>query len=235
LWEELRERGHTRARIEATIQRLVERGVLELRHDESKWVMEIEPKRYFTTRQRWFAYLDEKRLLQEATMPEPGGLLSPLDSHPKQPRSGHTEAACSPTEPGVVTYRSDRGPTRGHHEPGRGETRVPIGLAESSINTAGPVEETTAPGPSEQAPPSSTANATHEFLEFPPKQRKLLATLRGQGSVAITDVKQAVYGTKSTATSTLERLLGRTNKNLTDRGYRLEIKRKVNMLSLQPV
>jgi hypothetical protein len=57
----LKERGHTLARIEATLARLVERAVFELRDFESKHVVEIEFKRYFTTRERWFGYLADRQ------------------------------------------------------------------------------------------------------------------------------------------------------------------------------
>ncbi len=64
----LLERGHSWTRIEATFQRLVNRGVLELRDHESERIVEIDGKRYCTTRQRWFAYVSEKHSLQEASV-----------------------------------------------------------------------------------------------------------------------------------------------------------------------
>ena len=82
---------------------------------------------------------------------------------------------------------------------------------------------------------SPTTDADGEFLDFPRKQRALLLALRGKDRVPIAEVMRAVYGKKPTQMSTLERLVGRTNQSLTTRDYHLEIKRKANTLSLQPV
>jgi hypothetical protein len=57
----LKERGHTYARSDAALDRLVARGVFELRDYESKTVVEIEFNRYFTTRERWFGYVANRR------------------------------------------------------------------------------------------------------------------------------------------------------------------------------
>ena len=66
LMKQLRLHGHTRAKIIATLERLVERGVLETPFPEtvmydleigSAW--EVNRQNYFTTRTRWLAYLAE--------------------------------------------------------------------------------------------------------------------------------------------------------------------------------
>ncbi len=120
--------------------------------------------------------------------------------------------------PAVSAFDSDRGSGGEHHEAQRGasESGAPVSLPGSGNTAAGTV-----------SPPET------QFLEFPPQQRKLIGVLYGKGPIALADVTRAVYGTRNTAMSTLERLLGRTNKNLSDRDYRLEIKRKANTLSLQ--
>jgi hypothetical protein len=71
------------------------------------------------------------------------------------------------------------------------------------------------------------------FADFAPKQRKLLRALQGKQSLAIPAVKQAVYGTQDTATSTLEQLVTRSNRRLVETNLRVEIKRKSNTLMLQ--
>jgi hypothetical protein len=77
--------------------------------------------------------------------------------------------------------------------------------------------------------------AGEEFLAFPTKQRQLLKALHHKGALAIEEAKTAVYGTKSGKDNALDRLKSRTNHSLSDRNYRLEIKRKANTLSLQPL
>jgi hypothetical protein len=104
-----------------------------------------------------------------------------------------------------------------------------------------PAERACAPGPAANedhrqlfgVPPDSGTDL--EFNDFPRKQRLLLWALRGQQDVPINDLMRSVYGSTSTSLSTFERLLGRTNQNLTNRGYRFEIKRKNNTLRLQPI
>jgi hypothetical protein len=58
--------GHTRARIKATIDRLIERGVFEVRPHVLAGVIDIELNKYFTTRGRWFAYVAERRRKSES-------------------------------------------------------------------------------------------------------------------------------------------------------------------------
>jgi hypothetical protein len=59
-------RGHTRARIKATLDRLIERGVFEMRQHALPGVLEIEIDKYFTTRGRWFPYVAERRRKSES-------------------------------------------------------------------------------------------------------------------------------------------------------------------------
>lgn len=62
----LRQRGHSWARIEATLSRLIDRGVLELRNHESKYIIDFELTKYWTTPDRWFAYVAQRRRRYEA-------------------------------------------------------------------------------------------------------------------------------------------------------------------------
>jgi hypothetical protein len=89
-----------------------------------------------------------------------------------------------------------------------------------------------APGPN-AAP--RTVPADEEFLGFTAKQSMLLKALYHKGPVPIAVAKLAVYGTDKVADSTLQRLQSRTNQNLANRNYPLEIKRKSNVLSLLPL
>jgi hypothetical protein len=73
------------------------------------------------------------------------------------------------------------------------------------------------------------------FVDFSPKQRVLLVYLSGHRSLAIAEVKQAVYGTQNKATKTLEQLVVRTNRSLSQKNCRFEIKRKSNTLALHPI
>ena len=82
---------------------------------------------------------------------------------------------------------------------------------------------------------SGDTGVSEEFLEFPPKQRKLLKALDRKRPVAIAEVKVAVYGSQSVEDSTLDRLRSRTNRSLANQSHALEIKRKSNTLSLQPL
>jgi hypothetical protein len=84
----MKERGHTLARIEATLARLVERGVFEVRDCESKHVVEIEFKRYFTTRERWFGYLaDRQRNAEEISTQESAVEGNAYDPRARQPKT----------------------------------------------------------------------------------------------------------------------------------------------------
>src|SRR5262249_49418675 len=80
-----------------------------------------------------------------------------------------------------------------------------------------------------------TNRSDSEFADFPAKQRTLLITLRSHTLVPMAALKQAVYGTEQVATDTLEQLITRTNRGLTDRKLPLEIKRKANTFRLAPV
>jgi hypothetical protein len=57
----LHQRGHTWARIDAVLRRLIERGVFELRDHANEHLVELEFHKYFTTRERWFAYVVQRR------------------------------------------------------------------------------------------------------------------------------------------------------------------------------
>jgi hypothetical protein len=65
----LMDRGHTRARIEATFARLVQRGVFEWRDHEPPGVLEVEFKKYYTTPERWFKYVANRKNKAVAATP----------------------------------------------------------------------------------------------------------------------------------------------------------------------
>jgi hypothetical protein len=71
------------------------------------------------------------------------------------------------------------------------------------------------------------------FIEFSPKQRKLLLALCSNNWVPITKVKKTVYGAEEKTLRALEELVARTNRRLSQENKSLEIKRKSNALSLQ--
>jgi hypothetical protein len=160
----LEQRGHTAARVRATISRLVERGVLEVRErdrsDEHMFYVDVEPEKYFTTATRWRAFLHERKSYKARALLRAD---TATDAYGDRPQTSDLE----------------------------------------------------------------------QFPEFPPKQRRLLHTLHDNGPVSIALAKQAVYGTANVANSTLEQLVSRTNKALIERGYRFEIRRKSNTLSLR--
>jgi hypothetical protein len=56
----LQERGHSRDRIDAMLNRLVEQGVFEMRRVDPQWRIERDPERYVTSRSRWSAYVEER-------------------------------------------------------------------------------------------------------------------------------------------------------------------------------
>jgi hypothetical protein len=159
-----------------------------------------------TTREQWYRYLEETR--RATTQPATSDRTDLGNPYPERLHIAVDEEA--------PVASASRGPGGG----------IP-GSAPRAANVVDPSSTTPAASP--------TDNAGLEFLEFSCKQRLLLRALRGKDQLAIPEVMRAVYGTTQTPMSTLERLLGRTNKNLTHRGYRLEIKRKANTLSLQPV
>jgi hypothetical protein len=80
---------------------------------------------------------------------------------------------------------------------------------------------------------ASPASPTESFLEFPGKQRKLLAALEGQTNVPIRAVLQQVYGhTSSDRLEALDALKKRTNRKLAEKGSQFEIRKQGETLIL---
>jgi hypothetical protein len=102
-------------------------------------------------------------------------------------------------------------------------------LAEQRRLAAGPATPQLAP-PEPQ--PAASAGPTHDFLDFPPTQRKLLLALAGAQPVPIAALKKAVYGNEQVLNKRLEQLVVRTNRGLVERNDRREIKRHSNTFRL---
>jgi hypothetical protein len=81
-------------------------------------------------------------------------------------------------------------------------------------------------------PKKASAGPTHDFLDFPPTQRKLLLALAGAQPVPIAALKKAVYGNEQVLNKRLEQLVVRTNRGLVERNDRREIKRHSNTFRL---
>lgn len=196
----------------------IENGILTFRSED-----DITPY-LITTRERWYGYLAElNRASGQAPTADPADAnspsLSPMVHHDAESCLTQSEARAVRGGEPIGEEIKPAAPCR---NPGPGLPGLPAPTANQvgSALIAATV-------------PSSTAKNHLEFLEFPVKQRSLLLTLRGKGSLPIPVVMQAVYQTRQTELSALERLVTRTNQNLLNRDYHLEIKRKANTLSLQ--
>jgi hypothetical protein len=83
---------------------------------------------------------------------------------------------------------------------------------------------------------NDSAGVAGDYLDYPPKMRKLLFALRGRGKVSINDVRAAVYGPNSKIQNeSLLRLKDRTNKRLATDGKPKEIKKAGETLELKPI
>ena len=99
-----------------------------------------------------------------------------------------------------------------------------------ALSSDGTAAEATSPAERQLLP--ALPSDEEAFADLTVKQRKLVLALRN-GPLAIPAVRKIVYGTEPASISRLEQLKKRTNQSLV--AYGLEIKRKANILSLQPL
>ena len=111
LMEKLRAYGHTWARIVSTLEGLVARGVLAtptpapVTYKVGAGVLQSNPQRYVTTRERWFTYLAARRAIPEEVTPRDQADLSVSGDLQDQARTERPEATGPGAEPGTSGQR----------------------------------------------------------------------------------------------------------------------------------